>query len=285
MVRLITVIGHGTNLLPHFIKHYRRYVDEINIAIYETEMYPTIESEVSEIIKDYGNVKIVKIIKDRVFDWEKITGLYNFIKMKHPNDWWVVADIDEFQLYPDDDINKVLYDCDENGWEIVRGGFIDRIGCGGEFVEIKDNISIWEQFPNAGFFRYPMSKACPNKICLVKGKIPVSSGQHYAILDGETTWKWRGWNHPLIAPVYDYSVQVHHFKWDSTAIERIQAVADVKEEYAYSLEYFRMYNEIKKNRLKINLDIQDFMFELDLIYPEFSRYKKWNKLMNKIISI
>ena len=31
MVRLITVVGHGVNLLPHFIKHYKRYVDEIDI--------------------------------------------------------------------------------------------------------------------------------------------------------------------------------------------------------------------------------------------------------------
>jgi len=205
--------------------------------------------------------------------------------MKHPNDWWVVADIDEFHLYPNDDINTLLSDCEEFGWEIVRGGFIDRIGRGGEFSELKTDISIWEQFPNAGFFRYPMSKACPNKICIVKGKIPVSSGQHYAILDGETTWKWRGWNHPLIAPVYDYSVQVHHFKWDSTAIERIQSVAEVKEEYAYSLEYFKMFTELKKTKFRIDLVNKEHMFELGLTYPEFNRYKTWNKLINKITSI
>ena len=285
MVRLITVVGHGVNLLPHFIKHYKRYVDEINIAIYKTDLYPTLEEDINEIIKNHDNVKIVKVIEDRVFDWEKVTGLYNFIKMKHPNDWWVVADIDEFHLYPNDDINTLLSDCEEFGWEIVRGGFIDRIGRGGEFSELKTDISIWEQFPNAGFFRYPMSKACPNKICIVKGKIPVSSGQHYAILDGETTWKWRGWNHPLIAPVYDYSVQVHHFKWDSTAIERIQSFAEVKEEYAYSLEYFKMFTELKKTKFRIDLVNKEHMFELGLTYPEFNRYKTWNKLINKITSI
>ena len=285
MVRLLTVIGHGVNLLPHFIKHYKRYVDEINIAIYKTDLYPTLEEDINEIIKNHDNVKIVKVIEDRVFDWEKVTSLYNFIKIKHPNDWWVVADIDEFHLYPNDDINTLLSDCDEFGWEIVRGGFIDRIGRGGEFSELKTDMSIWEQFPNAGFFRYPMSKACPNKICIVKGKIPVSSGQHYAVLDGETTWKWRGWNHPLIAPIYDYSVQVHHFKWDSTCIERIQSVVEVKEEYAYSNEYFKMFTELKKTRFKINLDIKEHMFELGLTHPEFNRYKNWNKLINKITSI
>lgn len=285
MVKLLTVIGHGVNLLPHFIKHYTPYVDEINIAVYQTELYPTIEKEVSEVIKKYNNVKIVKVINDRVFDWDKVTGLYNFLRLKGPSNWWVIADIDEFHLYPNDNINKIISDCEENGWDIVRGGFIDRIGVDGDFPKIEDDISIWEQFPNAGFFRYPMSKACPNKICLVRGTIPVSSGQHYAILDGETTWKWRGWSHPLIAPVKDYSVQVHHFKWDVTSIDRIKAVADVKEEYAYSSEYFKMYTEIKKTHYKINLTTKDHMFELGLTTPEFSGYKQWNKLINKITSI
>jgi hypothetical protein len=31
MIRLLTVIGHGTTLLPHFIKHYQQYVDEIKV--------------------------------------------------------------------------------------------------------------------------------------------------------------------------------------------------------------------------------------------------------------
>jgi hypothetical protein len=49
MVRLLTVIGHGVNLLPHFIKHYKRYVDEINIAIYKTDLYPTLEEDIKGI--------------------------------------------------------------------------------------------------------------------------------------------------------------------------------------------------------------------------------------------
>ena len=32
MIRLVTVIGHGVELLPHFISHYTKYVDEICIV-------------------------------------------------------------------------------------------------------------------------------------------------------------------------------------------------------------------------------------------------------------
>jgi hypothetical protein len=283
MVRLLTVIGHGTNLLPHFISHYQQHVDEINIVTYESDTNPMITHEVKNIIKNYDNVKIVMSIKDRVYDWEKVTGLYNFNKSKHPNDWWVIADIDEFHLYPNDNLKDLIDECNENGWDIVRGGFIDRIGSGGEFNELVSDISIWEQFPNAGFFRYPMSQACPNKICVVKGYIEITNGQHYAKINEQTTWRWQGWSHPLINP--NSTVQVHHFKWDKTVIERIKEIINVKKDYAYSDEYASMFKSLLKTKFKINLDNPDFMFELGLIYPEFNRYRKWKQLINKIKSI
>lgn len=285
MSKLITVIGHGVNLLPHFIEHYQKHVDEINIAVYETELYPNLTEEVNEVIKNYDKVNIVITIQDRVFDWEKVTQLYNFIKSKNKNEWYVIADIDEFHLYPNDSLHELIHDCQENNWDIVRGGFIDRIGVDGEFSELVSDKLIWEQYPNAGFFRYPMSKACPNKICVMKGYVDVTSGQHYAKIDDHTTWRWQGWNHPLIAPFKTHSVQVHHFKWDSTSIERVLNVANTNEEYAFSNEYFQMYKELKKTNFKIDLEKPEFMFEEGLIYPEFSQYKNWNKLIKKIISI
>jgi len=285
MVRLLTVIGHGVDLIEHHIKHYNTYVDDIQYVIYQTDLYPTLLEDIEKIIKPYENVKIVKTIKERIFDWEKVTELYNEVKLTKPNDWWVIADIDEFHLYPDDNLNKLIYDCQENSWDIVRGGFIDRIGRGGEFSNLVDNISIWEQFPNAGFFRYQMSQACPNKICIVKGYHEITAGQHYAKINNQTTWRWQGWNHPLIAPINTHSVQVHHFKWDSTSIERVLNVANIDKDYAYSNEYFIMYKELKKTNFKIDLLKPDYMFELGLINPKYNQYKNWNKLIKKITSI
>lgn len=285
MVKLLTVIGHGINLLPHFIEHYQKHVDEINIAVYETELHPNLTEEINQVIKNYKKVNVVITVQERVFDWEKVTQLYNFVKSKRKDSWYVIADIDEFHLYPNDDLHKIIYDCQENNWDIVRGGFIDRIGSGGEFSELVNDVSIWEQFPNAGFFRYPLSQACPNKICIMKGYVDVTSGQHYAKIDDHTTWRWQGWSHPLIAPIKTHSVQVHHFKWDSTSIDRVLNVANLNEEYSFSSEYFQMYKELKKTNFKIDLLNPDFMFELGLDKPEYNRYKNWNKLIKKIISI
>ncbi len=282
MIRLVTVIGHGSNLIPHFINHYETKVDEINMVVYVSDVNPNLEEEVYQRVNNHPKVKIVSVVKDRVFDWNRVTELYNQTKNLYPNDWWVVADIDEFHLYSDS-LLQIIHTCIKNGYELVRGGFIDRIGHGGEFPELKNDISIWEQFPNAGFFRYPMSDACPNKVCIMKGHIEITSGQHYAKINGQTTWKWQGWNHPLINP-HD-SVQVHHFKWDSTSIERIKSVASIKQVYAFSDEYNKMYKSLNQTNFKIDLINPEYMFELDLKYPKFEQYTKWNKLYNKIISI
>ncbi len=283
MIRLVTVIGHGVDLLPHFIKHYQQYVDEIHIGVYETELHPLLGNQVKEIVENYNNVKIVKILNDRVFDWNKVTQLYNFIKNSHQHDWWVVADIDEFHLYPNDDLRKMVTNCNEYGWDIVRGGFIDRVGIDGTFPTIVEDKNIFEQFPAMGFFRYPMSKANPNKVCVMKGYVELTSGQHYVKLDGHTTWKWQGWNHPLINP--HSFVQVHHFKWDKTCVDRIKKVVLVNQDYSYSNEYKIMFDSLRKSRFKIDVTNNDFMFENSDGYPEFKRYKQWNKLINKIISI
>ena len=82
MIKLLTVIGHGTSLLPHFIEHYQKQVDEILIAVYETDLYPSLGVEVLEIIKNYDNVNVTITIKERLYDWEKVTQLYNFVNKK-----------------------------------------------------------------------------------------------------------------------------------------------------------------------------------------------------------
>lgn len=285
MIRLVTVIGHGIELLPHFINHYQKYVNEIQIVCYNSKLHPNISSDVKAIISKYKNVKIVKELYHRIFDWEMVTNLYNEVKLTHTDDWWVVADVDEFHLYPNDNLQKVIYDCEYNGWDIVRGGFIDRIGKGGTFPHINDYESIWKQFPNMGYFRYLMSGACPNKICLMRGCVELTYGQHYAMIDGHSTWRWQGWGHPLIAPIETHSVQVHHFKWDITSIQRIKKVADLDKEYSYSNEYMKMFKELEKSKFLIDIGKKDYMFENSNGNEEFGRYKKWNKLIKKIVSI
>lgn len=279
-LRLVTVTGSRTNTLYHMLKHYAHLVDEMCIVVYEWEEASTYES-VKSIVSKFSNARIVRRQIKEKYNWEYVTQLYNETKAEHPNDWWIVSDDDELHVYSKP-IYEITYDCDRNGWQIVRGGFIDRVGKNGVFPTITESENIFEQFPYAGFFRYPLSGACPNKICLVKGNIEITAGQHYAKIDGQTTWRWQGWNHPLIAPTDKYNVQVHHFKWDSTCVERIKAVADVKQSYSFSDEYKKMYQALRSNNFEI--DISNF----DMEYcptANWENYKNWNRLFKQIISI
>jgi hypothetical protein len=282
MIRLVTVTGSRTTTLKHMLNHYKDMVDEMHIVVYDWEEKSNL-SEVQTIVSEFPNAKIVKVAVEELYNWEKVTKLYNEVKSTHPNDWWVISDDDEFHVYPDS-LRSIISNCDANGWEMVRGGFIDRIGEDGEMVELLDTDDIFEKFPYAGFFRHPLSGANPNKICLVKGNIEITNGQHYAKIDGHTTWRWQGWNHPLIAPIKKISVQVHHFKWDSTCAGRIRHVANQNKDYSYSEEYRVMYRALSKYRFKLPLDDERFGFELSPTY-HYLGYSKWKQLINKIISI
>jgi hypothetical protein len=261
------------------LNHYKDLVDEMYVVVYEWEGSSTY-NEVLKITKEFNTAKIVERVTKEKFNWEYVTQLYNETKMLFPNDWWIVSDDDEFHIYSKP-LKEIISACDTNGWELVRGGFIDRIGQTGDFPKINKKENIFEQFPVAGFFRYPMSGACPNKICIMKGYIEITPGQHYAKIDGQTTWRWQGWNHPLIANVDEYNVQVHHFKWDSTCVERIKAVADIKKAYSFSDEYLKMYQALRSNNFKVDVTNDEYMFE----YINNNVYKQWNKLLKKIISI
>ena len=119
--------------------------------------------------------------------------------MTKPNDWWIVSDDDEIQIYPKP-IEEMIDECEVKGWEFITGGFLDRIGEDGNFPIVDSETNIWEVFPYSGFFRYPLSGACPNKVCVMKGKIQITNGQHYAHIDGKDVWGEEG-VHTLKIPV------------------------------------------------------------------------------------
>jgi hypothetical protein len=281
MIRLLTVTGSRTHTLRHILNHYKDIVDEIFVVVYEWADIKTYDS-VADIVSEFPSAKIVDRIVAEKYNWEKVTELYNKTKTLHPNDWWVVADDDEFHIYSKP-LEKIVSDCEWNGWNIVRGGFIDRIGLDGGFPEINDTENIFNQFPIAGFFRHTLSGANPNKVCIMKGSVKLLPGQHYAEINGHSNWRWQGWSHPQIAPVDKYNVQVHHFKWDSTCGERIREVANVNKIYAYSEEYRIMYRQLAKLRFKFDVSNPEFKFEN--VGDYYNGYSQWKEILNEIISI
>ena len=119
----------------------------------------------------------------------------------------------------------------------------------------------------------------------MKGYQDVTSGQHYALFkDGTNSW---GSGHPKRMPINEVFVQVHHFKWDQTCIERIKKVADNKKEYSFSDEYRVMYESIKDSNWKINVNNPEYLVEnlKNFHYIDYNDYTNWSVLKNKIVAI
>jgi len=277
-INLVTVVGHNTTLLPHMINHYKDIVDDIYIVVYR-------QHELDGILEEVINLGInpYKVVTEPKFNWEKVTELYNEVKQTKPNEWWVVSDDDELHVYPKP-LRELVRECEADGFEFITGGFLDRIGERGEFPLITKETNIWKSFPLAGFFRYPMSGAMPNKCCVMKGSVDVTPGQHFAVIGDTDTWRERGWNHPKRYPIEKGLVQVHHFKWDSTVLERLKEVSETKEEYTFWREYKKMYRGIQMNDWKIDINKKEFHIEhMDDNYHH--SYSQWNILIDKIVSV
>ena len=119
----------------------------------------------------------------------------------------------------------------------------------------------------------------------MKGYQNVTPGQHYASFnDGTNSW---GTKHRRRMPIEECFAQVHHFKWDSTCVERIKKVADNKKDYSFSDEYKIMYDAIKDSGWKIDVNNLKFLVEnmKELSYIEYMDYPHWDTLKDKIVTI
>ena len=278
MLNLVTVVGENTHILPHMLKHYEDVVDKQYVVVYRQSENDSILEEIEEL-----GITPYRVVTEPKYNWNRVTELYNETKRTKPNDWWLVSDDDELQIYPEP-IEDIIENCERNGYDFVTGGFLDRIGIDGTFPIVNRDTNLHKVFPLAGFFRYPMSGACPNKVTLMKGYQDVTPGQHYAQFKDGNSW---GKSHPKRMPIEEVFTQVHHFKWDSTCIKRIKAVANINKGYAYSEEYEIMYKAIRSKNWKIDIKNNEYLVEelKESSYIKYMDYSNWNTLINKIVTI
>ena len=279
MLNLITVVGRNIKILPHMLKYYENIVDDVYVIVYrENENDGILESVLELGIKPY------MVVNEPNYYWNRIADIYNEVKNTKPDDWWIVANNDEFHVYPYD-IKDVIKECEENNFTFVTGGLLDRVGDGGVLVDITKDTNIFEAFPYAGFFTYPVSNACPNKVTLMKGSQEISSGQHYATW-GPNRNSWGRW-HRKRMPIDVVFAQVHKFNWDATAPARIQHITEDRNDYFYFWEFEKLYNELKINDWKVDLNNPNYLFEKvnNFSYISYTDYSRWDLLRDKIVTI
>jgi len=279
MLNLVTVVGRNTHILPHMLKHYENIVDKVYVGVYRQDENDGIVEEVESL-----GIEPFMVVTEPRYNWDKVTEIYNTIKQTKPDEWWIVSDDDELQVYPYD-VKEIIKDCEDNDFHFVTGGFLDRLGPNGTFPEITRDTDIHKAFPLAGFFRYPLSQACPNKVTLMKGFQDVTSGQHYAYFTPQKN-SWGRW-HRNRMPIDHVFTQVHHFKWDSTCMQRIREVVDTREDYSWHWEYEKMYDAIKDQGDRIDIKKPEFYIEElnNFSYIDYKDYPHWDKLTEIIVKV
>ena len=277
-LNLVTVVGYNTITTSQMLKHYENMVDKIYVGVVTDKEHLFVLDELEEL-----NIPVHKVVIQDKFNWYGVTPLYNEIKASRPNDWWIVADDDELQVYPEP-IEDIINTCEKNGYDFVTGGFLDRIGIDGTLPEVTRDTDLHKTFPLAGFFRYPMSGACPNKVTLMKGYQKVTDGQHYAQVGNSTSW---GRKHPKRMPVEECFTQVHHFKWDSSVLERLLWTASMTDYYRSTKEFKKMHDAIIGSGGKIDISNLKYLVEdmKEFSYIDYNDYPHWSTLMNKIVTI
>lgn len=229
-IRLITCAGveHDLALLPHFLTYY----SELGIA--PCNMHVVLQAsndntknmhDAVALLDKYGiqpeEVWIAAYTSQTM--WEKRREIQQ--KVAHADDWIISADVDEFHEFPGD-LTAFLAYCDKNKLDCVQGVFIDRLAPQGELSTVRQDCSIWHQFPIQADVMCTIRQheeghwaAGTVNVMACKGRVPLSIGGHGA-LAGQAPVNYFSGRHlgkvpgiGLARVRFAMPLRVHHFKW------------------------------------------------------------------------
>lgn len=234
-IHLVTVVGVNVVILPHMLKHYAALgFDSMRLNVHLENYDDAILHCVREIAWEF-KAEIASIF---VGKWLLSVNpfLYGHTQRQNPADWFVLADVDELQVYPED-IHTFFERMERDGFDFVEGCVIDRIARDGGFPDVVKDKSIWEQFPLAGMITFPILKANILKVVAAKGFVKLAPGQHSA-LDGKG------------CPREQEYIPVHHFKWWNGLKQRLETRIALYQSYEQTiwresqrfLDYYEQHN-------------------------------------------
>jgi hypothetical protein len=210
-IHMTTVVGSHLTVFEHMLQHYKDMgIDSLLINVqldqYESPLYCEIKAITRRFRAEIVNVFVGK--------WLQSVNpyLYWHTLSQAPDDWFILADSDELQTYPGE-IHSLISELHSEGYDFLEGFVIDRVAKDGSFPPVRDDVSLWEQFPLAGVITLPIIQGNTMKVAAAKGKVRLSWGQHYSHTG-------RG------CPRDRYFIPVHHFKWTEGLIDRMKARID-----------------------------------------------------------
>lgn len=238
MIYLTVTVGDYNTLLDRFIKYYRKIGIKNFLILLQGNNY----KESLKILKEY-DIKPSCIWTEEFSESLKVSYERDVIdSFCDKEDWIVYTDLDEFQYH--NDIEDTVRYCEENKKKFLYGRLLDRISLTGELIKIDRNKSLEEQFPLGCYFTEKVLKAWDRKIILAKKDLVIGGG-HHIFLDNSTLT-------PLKYIKSRRYKEIHHFKWDSSLLDRIEKYLKYKDnslyywrkEMAEFIKYFKQNNLI-----------------------------------------
>ncbi|MFF3991591.1 glycosyltransferase family 2 protein [Streptomyces sp. NPDC001797] len=274
-IRFVSVVGGDTGLLDAAITHYRTLgVESFHIARH-IESFDDPDFQRSQDVVARHGITFTAVHQG---PWdEDLNGYLIRAQMRrHPNDWWVVADLDEFHVY-DRPLADVIAACEAGGYDYVKGALLDRVAADGSLTALKPNQSIWVQYPLAGLVTLRLPGAGSSKVTLARGDVRLHLGQH-----GAETGR--------LMPAEKAFPQVHHFKWNDSVLARL-----VQREQAYSSgdwhltypdtvdESRRMLQHLQAHGGRIDISAQELL--LHRCGNAYADYEPWPELIPMLKTI
>ena len=99
-------------MLPHMLNHYRNMVDNMYVVVYRQSEDDNIVEEIEEL-----GITPFKVVTEPKYDWHKVTELYNRLKRTKADEWWIVSDDDELQVYPRD-VREIVEECESKDYKL-----------------------------------------------------------------------------------------------------------------------------------------------------------------------
>jgi hypothetical protein len=258
-IHLVTLIGSHVKQLPYMLDHYRKMgIESFIINVHVERQDDPVLSEVRQTVGDFGH----EIASVTVGKWSFAIhqGVYHQSRSGGEDDWFLIADLDEFQIYPGNLFN-IIEECEREGYEYIRGCFIDRIAADGSFPELRLDMPIEDQFPLGSIFTYHILGGLPLKVVAAKRHIMLGPGNHYPM-------------NGVGCPITDCFVQVHHYKWIREIVERLKHLANREFEIPkYTLECRKFVEYYQANDGRIDIDDPGLL--VSECKPE---YKYWERI-------
>jgi hypothetical protein len=226
MIHGSTLVGGITDVLPYMLSHYEQMGIE-DMAVH-ARADPG-DEQALDAIAAVARERHIEVRSRIVAPWHFAmnTVLHAACRSQHSSDWFVVADQDEFQLYPDGLGEAVKY-CDRHGFDYIEGCLVDRISSSGRLVDVDCSRPLWGQYPIGCIASAVVAGSCINKIVAARGGVRLSNGQHHAL-------SGRG------CPVGSLYIAVHHFKWTTAVLGSLVKRVNLSQ---YSAECQRLLGNV-----------------------------------------